>query len=190
MPEVLRVRLRQILTASFLVLALPGEVKLMKLDSQPEPLTLVFPSETKEQTLQETTVLEAVPTVYSAPFPHPFRHPLQATGWLIRTLFGIASLILLLAVVAAIPIVNFLALGYLLEVEGRVARSGKLRDAFPLLDVAPRIGSIVLGVWLWMLPIRFLASYASDAALINPGGNSASVLSAITVVLSILIGLH
>ena len=82
------------------------------------------------------------------PCPHILRNPFRFAGWLIRAVFGIASLTLLLAVIAAIPIVNFLTLGYLLEVEARVARTGKLRDAFLLLDVAPRIGSIVLGTWL------------------------------------------
>src|SRR5207248_6836350 len=78
-------------------------------------------------------------------------------AWLVRSLFGIACLILLLAVIAAIPVVNFLALGYLLEVEGRLARSGKLRDAFPLINLAPRLGSIVIGMWAFIFPLFFLA---------------------------------
>ena len=73
-----------------------------------------------------------------------FRRLMRGIAWLVRTLWGIVSLIVLLAFIAAIPIVNFLALGYLLEVEGRVARSGRLRDAFPLLPLAPRLGSLVL----------------------------------------------
>src|SRR5207245_2420809 len=64
-----------------------------------------------------------IPARVSAPVPaRRFERVRPAVGatfrfmaWLIRSLFGIASLILLLAVVAAIPIVNFLALGYLLE---------------------------------------------------------------------------
>lgn len=88
------------------------------------------------------------------------------------TLLGIVSLIILLAFVAAIPVVNFIALGYLLEVEGRVARSGRLRDAFPLVDVAPRLGAIVLGVAAWIFPIRLLADAAADARLIDPGSTS------------------
>jgi hypothetical protein len=106
------------------------------------------------------------------PFPHPFRHPLRTIAWIVRCLFGLASLILLLAVIAAVPIVNFLALGYLLEVEGRLARTGKLRNAFPLLGLAPRVGSIVLGVWLWLLPLRLLSSAAADAHLIDPGSRA------------------
>ena len=97
-------------------------------------------------------------------------------GWLIKMLFGIASLILLLAVIAAIPVVNLLALGYLLEVEGRLARSGKLRDAFPLIGLAPRLGSIALGIWAWIVPLRLLANVAADARLIDPGSTSDTVL--------------
>ena len=47
--------------------------------------------------------------------------------------------------------------------------SGKLRDAFPLIDLAPRLGSIALGVWLWVAPLRLLSNAAADARLIDPG---------------------
>ncbi|MGQ0634435.1 MAG: hypothetical protein ACT4QC_07490 [Planctomycetaceae bacterium] len=107
-----------------------------------------------------------------------------------RTLFGVASLILILAVVAAIPIVNFLALGYLLEVEGRVARSGRLRDAFPLVDLAPKLGSIALGVVLWLVPLRFLALAAADARLIEPGSRSDFGLHLLVRVAAGLITVH
>jgi hypothetical protein len=102
--------------------------------------------------------------------PVPWRHPLRFLAWSTELLFGLASLVFLLAVVSAIPLLNFLALGYLLEVEGRVGRSGKLRTAFPLLAQAPRIGSIALGIWLWLLPLRLLGGAAADAHLIDPGG--------------------
>jgi hypothetical protein len=103
------------------------------------------------------------------PFPHPLRHPIRAFNWIVELLFGLASLFFMLAVLAAIPLLNFLALGYLLEAEGRVARTGKLRYAFPLLPLAPRLGSIALGVWLWMWPIRWITDAAADAQLIAPG---------------------
>lgn len=101
--------------------------------------------------------------------PHPLRHPIQFLGWAVTMGFGIVTLILALAVVAAIPVVNFIALGYLLEVQGRVARSGRFRDAFPLLPLAPRVGGIVLGIWIWLIPLRLMAWAASDARLIAPG---------------------
>jgi hypothetical protein len=110
--------------------------------------------------------------------------------WLIRSLFGIASLILLLAVVAAIPIVNFLALGYLLEVEGRLARSGKLREAFPLIDLAPRLGSIALGIWAWVFPLRLLSHAAADARLIDPGSRADIGLHLLLNVLAVVVTAH
>ncbi len=124
------------------------------------------------------------------PCPHVLRNPFRFAGWLIRAAFGIASLTLLLAVIAAIPIVNFLTLGYLLEVEARVARTGKLRDAFLLLDVAPRIGSIVLGTWLWLLPLRLAGAARRDAYFIEPGGPADRFWSVFAPVLAALIGTH
>lgn len=107
--------------------------------------------------------------VARAQCPHPLWHPLRFAGWGISMLFGLVTMVLALAILAAIPIVNFIALGYLLDVEGRVARSGKIRDAFPLLPLAPRIGSMVIGIWLFLLPLRLLAWTAADARLISPG---------------------
>src|SRR5580704_8963275 len=125
-----------------------------------------------------------------AELPSPLRHPISATVWAVRAVFGIVSLIVLLALLAAIPIVNFLVLGYLLEAEGRLARGGRLRRAFPLLSIAPRLGSIVLGIWLWLLPLRFLANVAADARLIDPTGRSTRRLDFAVTALSIAIALH
>lgn len=100
--------------------------------------------------------------------PAPWRKPFGFLWWIFRTVFSLVSLIVLLAVIAAIPIVNFIALGYLLEVEARVARSGKLTAAFPLLNQASRVGVIVAGIWISLMPLRLLSSYAADAQLIDP----------------------
>ncbi|TXT22064.1 MAG: hypothetical protein FD138_3779, partial [Planctomycetota bacterium] len=110
--------------------------------------------------LEEELVADRLP-----PFPIPWRHPIRCALWIIRTTFGLASLTLLLAVAAAVPLVNFWVLGYLLDVE-----AGKIRASFPLLGLAPKFGSIVLGIWLCVLPLRLLASAATDAALIDPNG--------------------
>jgi hypothetical protein len=126
----------------------------------------------------------------AAKAPHPLRRPFRFIGWSIQMLFGIAALIALLAIVAAVPILNFLALGYLLEVEGRVARTGKLRDAFPLLHLAPRFGAISLGLWLWLWPLRFLAGVAADARLIDPGSPSDRNLHRFLFVLATLVAVH
>ncbi len=124
------------------------------------------------------------------PCPSPFRHPIRATGWLIQTVVGVVSLVLLLAVVAAIPVVNFWALGYLLEVEARVARTGRWKMMYHLLDRAPRMGTIVLGIFLWLLPLRLLSSLTADAKLIDPTSANAQTLDGITFFAALAVGLH
>src|SRR5437773_4086117 len=88
-------------------------------------------------------------------------------------LFGLAGLLACLAVLAAIPIINFLSLGYLLEASGRVAKSGRLRDGFIDIPKFARIGSMVAGTWLCLLLPRLIASLATDAWLIDPDGFAA-----------------
>jgi len=127
-------------------------------------------------------------TAYRLPPRPSIRTPLQLLAWLLQGIFGIVSLVLLLAVIAAVPVLNFLALGYLLEVQARVARTGRFRDAFLLLDVAPRIGSIVLGIWLWLLPLRWVASARDDQQVIRNG--EAGNLDVFAPVLAVVIATH
>lgn len=122
--------------------------------------------------------------------PAPWRHPVRSVLWLFRTTFGVASLILLLAVIAAIPLVNFVVLGYLLEVEGRVARTGRLRQAFPLLGRAPQLGSIVLGVWLWILPLRLMSNMVADARLVDPASNVTRNLAVALKFAAVVVAVH
>ncbi len=124
------------------------------------------------------------------PFPLPWRNPIRCSVWLVRAVFGIGSLVLLLAILAAIPIVNVVALGYLLEVEGRVARTGKIRNGFLLLDVAPRLGAIALGVYLWLIPLRLIAHARADAQIIDPGGAVDRNLQFLSVAAWLLVSVH
>ena len=124
------------------------------------------------------------------PFPHPLKHPFHAAYWLFELAFGVVSLFALLAFLAAIPIVNFLALGYLLEAEGRVARTGKLRYAMPLLPLAPKLGGIALGTWCWWWIVRLVADAASDAALIAPGSGVAIGWRIFLTALTVLVSIH
>jgi hypothetical protein len=150
-------------------------------------------------------IAEFVPSVpETGPWPHDYkgggrlaefpsqwwRHPLRATVWGVRAAFGLVSLIVLLALLAAIPIVNFLVLGYLLAAEGGVARGGRLRRAFPLLSIAPRLGSIVLGIWLWLLPLRILTNAAADARLIDPTSPATRRLDWIVTALAVAVAAH
>ena len=123
-------------------------------------------------------------------FPNPLKHPFAALRWIPARVFGLASLTLILAVVAAIPLLNFFALGYLLEAEGRVARSGKLRDAFPLLAIAPRIGTIVIGAGIWILSLRLFSLYVADAQTIAPESTTTGRLRILLIILAVGTTLH
>lgn len=88
----------------------------------------------------------------------------SAVDWL----FGAGALILGLAFLAAVPGLQLLSLGYLIEVSGRVAATGRLAAGFVGVRQASRLGSIVLGTWLWLLPLRYLSSLRTSAILIHP----------------------
>ena len=149
--------------------------------------------------------LSAGPPIFSPP-PLPIAiDPIQATAnsgrswlfriidffsWLASRLFGIVSIIFLLAVSANIPIVQFLSFGYLLEVTGRVARGQKLRTAFIGLEKAARIGSAVLGAWLWLIPVRFASQLALEAHLIDPTSPHTKFMRGLVVVLIVLSVAH
>jgi hypothetical protein len=119
---------------------------------------------------------------------------LRHTWFAIRSacewLFGVASLTVGLAVLSAIPLVQFLTLGYLLEASGRIGRSGRLRDGFIGVRKAAQIGSIALGVWLMLLPIRFVMNVWESAEILDPGGPVATAWKMAVIALSATILLH
>lgn len=104
--------------------------------------------------------------------------------------FGAFALILGLAFLAAMPILQFLTLGYLLEAGGRVVRTGRLRDGFIGVRKSARLGSIVLGAWLMLLPLRYVSSQAMSAEVIDPGGKIAQRWETFLTVLTILMAVH
>ncbi len=95
---------------------------------------------------------------------------LRAVGSGLEWASGVAALLVGLAAVAALPIAQFLSLGYLLEASGRVATTGRLRDGWIGVRRASRLGGIVAGSWMSILPARLVSSLATSAELIDPGG--------------------
>src|SRR5262249_19621321 len=81
--------------------------------------------------------------------------------------FGAASLVIGLSVLATIPLVQLASLGYLLEVSGRVARTGRLRAGFVGIHKAARLGRIALGVTLLMIPLWIASTLYDSARLID-----------------------
>lgn len=92
----------------------------------------------------------------------------QFCGSVLEWLFGSFALILGLSILATVPLTQMLSLGYLLEASGRIGRTGKLRHGFVGVRTAARVGSIVVGTWLWLWPLRFAATMVSSANLIDP----------------------
>ncbi len=104
-------------------------------------------------------------TVGPGPFPG-IRSPLRSLLWLVRVLTGIVFLIGLLAALAAVPGLSLLALGIMLAAEAEVARTGQLQNAFPLLPVSTRTGTILLMVGVFLLPIWLISSLAAAHGVI------------------------
>ncbi len=118
------------------------------------------------------------------------RKTLAAIGSSIEWVFGVVSLIGGLAILATIPIFQLLSLGYLLEVSGRIARTGRLRAGFIGVRKAARVGGVVLAVWALFWPLRLVSSLWFDARLIDPASPAVRNLHTLLVVLSVLVLSH
>lgn len=110
----------------------------------------------------------------------------RAADWL----FGVATLIVGVSILATIPIVQLLSLGYLLEVSGRVAREGRLRAGFVGVRQAARLGRIALGVTILLVPLWIASSLAESAHWIAADSRVAKGWRAGLVLLTILVALQ
>jgi hypothetical protein len=73
-----------------------------------------------------------------------------------------------LAVLASLPLLNFISLGYLLEAGGTIARAGRFLDGFFGIRRAGRVGGLLLGAFLTILPVWVISWMAQSAQLIDP----------------------
>jgi hypothetical protein len=134
--------------------------------------------------------------------------------WVLEWPFGVATLILGLAVLAALPLLGFLSLGYLLEAGGRIARTDPerqrllyarkrnwlvrrllagwllLRESFIGVRKAARVGGMVVGVGLMMLPLQLLSSLYVSAQIIAPDGPAARGWKVVLIAVTLLMGMH
>lgn len=109
---------------------------------------------------------------------------LGGIGWLISGTFNVASLIACLTALAAIPVLQLIAFGYLLDVSGRLASGSKLRDSLPKLREAGQIGRVVLAVVLAAVPVQLFAHLESVSVLVNPGAIQATVLRFLSIAMA------
>ncbi len=130
--------------------------------------------------------------------PRPFwLLPWYGLVWLVRTVlsglewcFGLLALVAGLALLAAVPVLQFLSFGYLLEVSGRIARTGRLSEGLIGVRRAARVGSVVLGTWLFLLPLRYLATFERDARLIDPTSPATQWWTTFMTVITVIVALH
>ncbi len=132
----------------------------------------------------------AMPVVMPLPPQDPFLRLIEfvysATEWC----FGVVALFLGLSVLAAIPLGQFLALGYLLEASGRVARTGRIRDGFVGVRTAALFGGVVLACSLMWLPLYLMSLQAQAARIVDPNGNIAKAWEIAIALLATGLVLH
>lgn len=116
--------------------------------------------------------------------------PLWILGRGFHGLFALVCLLALLSAVTAVPVLHLAVLGYLFDVEGRVARTGRILCGFPLIEHAPRLGSAALGIWLMLLPVRFFSTLAADARILDPASVAARNLGFLTRASALLVFVH
>ncbi len=118
--------------------------------------------------LADSTVAAAVVTTQRLRF---FQWPF----WLLGRGWDVTCLCILIAVVAAIPLVQLASLGYLLYAAGNLANRKPWRTALPGLRTAGKLGTFALFVAISWLPIYVLTDLAYSAQLLQP--NSAAARS-------------
>lgn len=105
----------------------------------------------------------------------------QGPLWLARETFNVGSLVVLLAILAAIPVVQLIAFGYLLNVAGSLAAGSSVRAALPQLRQAGQIGLAMLALSLAALLTRLLTHWEAVATLIDPASDRAAWLRVIAI---------
>ncbi len=128
------------------------------------------------------------PAAEAAPRPRVglVRGVLNVVSATTRVCFCLASLVVLLAVLTAIPLLQLIAFGYLLHVAGRLANGATLGDSLPHFKKAGQIGLAASAVFVAALPTQLLAHWESVAYLINPGSGQAAAMRILAIASSIL----
>ncbi len=110
--------------------------------------------------------------------------------WLVGRSWDLACLCVLLAVVAAIPIVQLASLGYLLAAAARLARRQAWCEALPGMRLAGKLGVFALLVFLLRLPVAFISDLSYSAQLLVPGSREAGLWRAAAFALMLAFVVH
>jgi hypothetical protein len=148
----------------------------------PVPDTRIVASETVEAIPVETGIVAdniPVQPVDSPPvvLPKPinrWQRIWRAPFYLIARSIDLFSLLVLIAIVAAIPIVQFISLGYLLVAGGRLADRRPWRQCLPGMRLAGKVGVFALWAGLLSLPAMLVADLAHSAQLLEPNSGTSA----------------
>lgn len=105
-------------------------------------------------------------------------------------LFRFASLTVLLALIAAVPALQLIAFGYMLEVAGRLSRGGRLRDCLPWSQYATRLGLALLAVGVVSLPVHLLTHWAQVSRLVDPASRASEPLRWLGIAAAIVAAIY
>lgn len=101
--------------------------------------------------------------------------------WTTR-IFNYASLVMLLSVCAAIPVVQLITLGYLLRVAGRIANGSTVGESLTGITQAGKIGLGVVALYVASIPTQVLSNWQSVAIVVEPASSSGAWLRAGAIV--------
>lgn len=157
----------------------------------PEP-DLRQPAVEQDTGLETSSGPKETPDVPLGPGSFPgFRKPFRSLWWLFRVLIGLGFLIPLLALFAALPGLNIISLGMLLDAEAQVGKTGRFRDGFPLLPLSTRVGTIGLMVMIFLSPIILLSTLADSQNIIRQiSGLTPGRLRTVTSIVQVLTFVH
>lgn len=88
--------------------------------------------------------------------------------WAVSRSWELVSLLLILAIVAAVPVLQLASLGYLLTAAANLARGKAWSKALPGLHLAGRLGSFAVFAAITWLPVWLVTDLAYSAQLLQP----------------------
>lgn len=141
------------------------------------------PAVSLDASASDVSVLNVSPSIVAG-----IGWPRRAVRGILSTLWSfwcVSWLVVLLAVVTAIPILQLTVLGYFLLVAGRLTSGGFVRQSLPGIAAAGKIGVIAATLGLASLPIRMLVHWESLVAIIEPSSRTATLLRVLAITVSL-----
>ncbi|MCH1494187.1 MAG: DUF4013 domain-containing protein [Rubripirellula sp.] len=115
-----------------------------------------------------------------------FKRWLKRLRRTLSSIFSFGSLVVLLALLTAIPVVQFIAFGYLLDVSGRLKNGCKLSDSLPKMHQAGIVGLAAIAIIIAALPSQLLTHWESVAHIIDADSRQAALLRGAAIASSIV----